>query len=155
MLMLTPAHARPHRHEQARPCWHSGSCCSMQSTPSLTHLFCLSANNYTSLLLFSPPSLSFCRCERTGPMRLFPSMPLAHPHRVPMSSAGWILALALLFALQVKFCSNCFFLISYNCFHLFQIYFLAAILFDFGNWSICKSIFSSVCFSLQAFLPFC
>lgn len=141
MLMLTPAHTRPRRHEQDRPCWHSGSCCSMQSTPSpLTHLFCLSANNYTSLLLFPPPSLSFCRCERAGPMRLFPSMPLTCHHRVPTSSAGWILSLALLFALQVKFCSNCF--IAYNCFHLFQIYFLAAILIDFSNRSICKSMFS-------------
>lgn len=107
----------------------------MRSTPSpLTHLFYLSANSYTS-----PPSLSFCRCERAGPMRLFPSMPLACHHTIPTSSAGWILALALLFALQVKFSSNC--LISYNSFYLFQIYFLAAILIDSGNQSICKSIF--------------
>lgn len=41
----------------------------------------------------------------------------------------------------------------YNFFHLFQIYFLAAILIDFGNWSISKSIFSWDCFSLQEFLP--
>ncbi|TNM97702.1 hypothetical protein fugu_013948 [Takifugu bimaculatus] len=33
-------------------------------------------------------------------MRLFPSMPLAQHHRVPVSSTGWILALALLLALQ-------------------------------------------------------
>lgn len=111
MLMLTPAHVRaPAGVSRARPRRHSGGCCSMQSTPSpLTHLFYLSANNYTS-----PPSLSFCRCERAGPMRLFPSMPLACHHTIPTSSTGWILALALLFALQVKFSSNC--LISYNVF---------------------------------------
>lgn len=119
MLMLTPAHARPRRHEQARPCWHSGGCCSMQSTPS--PLICLSANNYASLFLFPLHR----RCERAGPMRLFPKMPLARHRWVPTSSAGWILASALLFALQVKFC-----LIFCNCLNLFQIDFLAAILIE-------------------------
>lgn len=140
MLMLTPAHARPRRREQAPPCWHSGSCCSMQCTPSpLTHLFCLSANNYTPLLLFSSPSLSFCRCERAGPMRLFPSMPLVCHHGVPMPSAGWILALALLFVLQVKFQSNSFFFCNY--FHVSNLLFGSHII-DFGNRLICKIIFS-------------
>lgn len=115
MLMLTPTHARPRRHEQTRPCWHSGSSSSMPSTPSpFTHLFCLPANNYTSLLLCSPPpSFWLCRCERVEPMRLFPSMSLAQHHRVTTSSTGWILALTLLLVLQVKFVPTVLFEFSF------------------------------------------
>lgn len=60
------------------------------------------ANHNTALFVFSSPS-SLYRCEWTGLMKLLPSMPLAQQHRAPMPTAGWILALALLLALQVKF----------------------------------------------------
>lgn len=131
--MLTLTHACPRRHEQTRPCWHSGGSSSMPSTPSpLTHLFCLPANNYASLLLFHPPLWFWlCRCERAEPMRLFPSMPLAQHHRVPVSSTGWILALALLLALQVKFFTTVLFELS-----LFPLFpFLATVIIDLRSWN--------------------
>lgn len=45
---------------------------------------------------------SLHRCEGTGLMSFFPSMPLAQNHRVTMPTTGWILILALLVAQQVQ-----------------------------------------------------
>lgn len=56
---------------------------------------------FTSLIFSSPFSLH--RCEWTGLMRFLPSMPLAQQHRAAVPITGWILALALLLALQVQF----------------------------------------------------
>lgn len=148
MLMLTPAHVRAPA-GVSRPVRVGTAEAAAACRARHHHLLICFTSLPTITLLF--PLLSFCRCERAGPMRLFPSMPLACHHTIPTSSAGWILALALLFALQVKFSSNC--LISCNGFYLFQIYFLAAILIDSGKRSICKSVFSWGCFSLQAFIP--
>lgn len=54
---------------------------------------------------FFPPSSIFPlhRCEGTGLMRFFPSMPLAQDHRATVPTTGWILVLALLLAQQVQF----------------------------------------------------
>lgn len=46
---------------------------------------------------------SLHRCEGTGLMSFFPSMPLAQNRRVTMPTTGWILILALLVAQQVQF----------------------------------------------------
>lgn len=58
-----------------------------------------------SISFFFSSPLSLHRCERTGLMRFLPSMPLTQRHRDTVPTTGWILAFALLLALQV-ICSN-------------------------------------------------
>lgn len=54
-----------------------------------------------SISFFFPSPLSLRRCKRTELMRFLPGMPLTQRHRDPVPTTGWILALALLLALQV------------------------------------------------------
>lgn len=56
-----------------------------------------------SILFISSSIFSLHRCEGTGLMSLLPSMPPAKNHRATMSTAGWILILALFVAQQVEF----------------------------------------------------
>lgn len=96
-------------------CWHTNNCaetatpCTLKmhfyvtQTPSPTTFPWNSCQPFHHSLFSSPFSLH--RCERTGLMRFVPSMPLTQRHRDTVPTTGWILALALLLALQV-ICSN-------------------------------------------------
>lgn len=126
---------------------------------------CRARHHHLLICFTSPPTITLLsfffpvrRSRSAGvrePMRLYPSMPLAQHHRVPASSPGWILALALLLALQVKFVPTV--LLQF----LFQIYFcfLATIVFDFRKWSIQIKFWSTwaewcSCCNLQASVLF-
>lgn len=81
---------------------------SLCNTNITTVCCCCFFYNSSSLFCCFPTSLLLLhRCEWTGALRFLPSMPLAKQHHgatVPIT--GWILALALFLALQVKFCSD-------------------------------------------------